>query len=265
MNWRAKWYKVIFSSDTDAGKDFDIFLFVMILLSVVGIVVKSLPAVAGTVFEVYLYQAEWFFTVLFTIEYVVRILVNPKPLRYVFSFFGVVDLISFLPTYLIAVYPAIGVLKAIRVLRLLRIFHVMHLNKYIFEANILFRALRQSKQRIFVFVLAVLSVAMVAGAIMYAVEGPTYGFDSILHGMYWAIVTLTTVGYGDLAPVTALGRVVATFLMLLGYGLIAVPTGVFSVELAKMSLSHTHKKCSHCGATGHSASAKYCHECGGKV
>jgi voltage-gated potassium channel len=226
--------------------------------------VKSIRVVHGEL----LYDIEWFFTILFTIEYFLRLLSVRKPLRYATSFFGVVDLLAILPTFLSLLVPGTQYLFTVRVLRLLRVFRVLKLTEYIAEAGIITTALRASRRKISVFILAVLTVVVIIGSLMYIIEGEENGYTDIPTSMYWAIVTLTTVGYGDISPQTALGKALASMLMLMGYGILAVPTGIVTVELSKAAKAGkpvSTQACPNCGREGHDEDAVHCKYCGERL
>jgi voltage-gated potassium channel len=244
------------------GKAFDVALLVAIILSVLAVMLESVSTIRGE-YGGLLYGVEWFFTVLFTIEYILRLISVLRPYRYALSFFGVIDLLAVLPTYLSLFLTGAQMLLVIRILRLLRLFRIFKLTRYLGEAQQLRAALRASRYKISVFLLAVLSIVVVVGALMYLIEGPERGFTSIPRSVYWAIVTMTTVGYGDIAPSSILGQTVAAILMILGYGIIAVPTGIVSVSLAQASRSTTdHRCCPGCGVEGHEDIANFCRNCG---
>ena len=261
--WRHRLHEVIFEADTTAGKTFDVTLLMAIVGSVVVVMLDSVASINGRYGDL-LYALEWFFTLLFTVEYGARILSVRRPASYVFSFFGVVDLLAMLPTYLSVFFVGSQSLLVIRALRLLRLFRVLKLGHYLAEARVLRTALLASRAKITVFLVSILSIAIIAGALMYLIEGSAGGFDSIPRGVYWAIVTMTTVGYGDIAPQTVLGQFAAGCLMILGYGIIAVPTGIVSVELAQASRAQpvSTQACLECSAEGHDADAVYCRYCG---
>ncbi|MCB9358997.1 ion transporter, partial [Candidatus Woesearchaeota archaeon] len=255
---------IIYEADTPSGLAFDIVLLFAIIASVIAVVLESVPsfqAAHGSLFRV----IEWTFTILFTIEYALRIYCIKKPKSYIFSFFGIIDFLSIIPTYLSLMFVGAQMFLVLRILRLLRVFRILKLSRYVVQADILWKALKESRYKIIVFLFTVVSIALVMGAIMYIVEGPQNGFESIPHGMYWAIVTLTTVGFGDIVPHTILGQFIAGFLMILGYGIIAVPTGIVSVELAKVSGISTRNSCENCGKEGHDSDAKFCKYCGEKL
>ena len=260
--WRLTLYEVIFEADTPAGKAFDVVLLWAIVLSIISVVLETVPAVSEE-YGFYLYMFEWFVTVLFTIEYVLRIISAGKPMKYITSFYGIIDLLAILPTYISLVIVGSQYLLVIRGLRLLRVFRVLKLSRYLGEADTLKRALKHSSAKIIVFLGTVLTLVIIIGAIMYLIEGPKNGFTSIPTSMYWAIVTLTTVGYGDIAPQTVVGQILASFVMILGYAIIAVPTGIVSVELGKVDReSKPGKACVNCGLQEHADDAVYCKRCG---
>lgn len=265
---RAQLHEIIFEADTHAGKAFDVVLLVAILLSVLVAMLDTVSAIHerhGTL----LYGLEWFFTILFTVEYGLRFTCVRHPLRYATSFYGVVDLLAVIPTYLSILIAGTQSLLVIRVLRLLRIFRVFKLVRYLRASRVLWEALKASRPRIAVFLLTVLTLVVVVGTVMYLIEGPENGFTSIPRGIYWAIVTMTTVGYGDIAPRTVLGQALASMVMILGYGIIAVPTGIFSVELVtaaqKQERMGSTQVCPGCAREGHEAEAKHCKFCGSRL
>lgn len=260
---RARLHEVIFESDTRAGQIFDLTLIWLILLSVATVVLESVREVREQ-YGSLLHLLEWVFTVLFTIEYGLRLLSVRHPVRYARSFFGVVDLLAIVPTYLSVLVPGSQYLLVIRILRLLRVFRLLKLSEYVTEADILRLALRASRRKISVFISAVVLLVVIIGALMYVIEGEANGFTSIPRSIYWAIVTMTTVGYGDLSPRTALGQMVASVVMIIGYGIIAVPTGIVSVELAHAVREKrvTGQACPSCAAEGHDPDAIYCKYCG---
>jgi voltage-gated potassium channel len=253
---------IIFESDTPAGFVFDVTLIVCILVSVGAVLVDSLPAVHAA-HGAWFYRIEWFFTVLFTLEYAVRLWCIREPWRYARSFYGIVDLLGVLPTYFSLVVSGSQYLLVIRVLRVLRVFRVLRMFRYVREADTLTEALRRGRRKVTVFFVCVLSLVVIFGSIMYVVEGPEHGFTSIPESLYWAIVTLTTVGYGDIAPSTGLGRLIASLVMITGYAIIAVPTGIFAAELSEVSRRRGDgRSCPNCSVEGHSESAAYCWRCG---
>ena len=262
-NWRKKLHEVIFEADTFAGKAFDIVLITAIVLSVMVVVLDSVN-IYQQKFGKFLYAAEWFFTILFSIEYILRLISVRRPWRYALSFFGLIDILSILPTYASLFVPGVQYLLTVRILRLLRIFRVLKLTEYISEARTLTTALRKSGRKIGVFILTVLTLVTVIGSLIYVIEGEENGFKDIPTSIYWAIVaTLTTVGYGDLSPKTGLGQLFASIVMILGYGIIAVPTGIVTVEIARASGSRiTTQVCPNCASEGHDADAVHCKYCG---
>ena len=263
--WKTRLHEVIFEADTFLGKFFDISLLILILLSVAAVMIESVEQYsvkynnALTIFE-------WTITTIFSLEYLLRIISVKKPLKYIFSFYGLIDLISLLPAYLglFMFSESISSIKTIRAIRLLRVFRILKLIRYVKEANTLKQALIASRQRIVVFLLAVLAVATIMGTIIYIIEDSKDGFTSIPRSIYWAIVTLTTVGYGDIAPQTVLGQFFASIIMILGYAIIAVPTGMISVELALSEKMNT-QSCPSCSAEGHENNAKHCKDCGAEL
>ncbi len=263
--WRVTAYRIIFGHDTPAGRGFDVALIVAILVSVVVVVVESVPAVRSR-YGAALMTIEWGFTILFTIEYALRLACVRYPGRYATSFFGVIDLASILPTYLGLIFPATHYLLVIRILRVLRVFRILKLVEYVGEADVLMVAIRESRRKILVFIATVLTIAVILGAVVYVIESGTPGFQSIPSSIYWTIVTITTVGYGDIAPQTPLGQGMASVIMLLGYALVAVPTGIVTVELSRVRGSPGGgATCRACGATGHDPDARFCKRCGGQV
>ncbi|MGS0744136.1 ion transporter [Glaciimonas sp. GG7] len=266
QSWRARLYTIIFEADTVAGRRFDTALLVIIVLSVATVIVDSIGAVRARDFML-LNGLEWLFTILFTIEYIVRLVCVKRPLRYATSLFGIIDLVSILPTYIAVFMPELHFLIDVRLLRMLRVFRVLKLPRYFDESQILLQALRNSRHKIFVFLGAVIIMSVILGTIMYVIEGPENGFTSIPVGMYWAIVTLTTTGYGDIHPKTPFGQMVTSLAMLLGYGIIALPTGIVGVELAMsmMKGTPTTRTCTNCLTEGHEADALFCKHCGDEL
>jgi voltage-gated potassium channel len=261
-DWRAKLHEIIFEAETPAGKAFDVVLLVLIVLSVVTVSLESVAEVRAE-WGRQLRTIDWIITALFTIEYGLRLICVGQPLRYARSFFGVVDLLAILPTYLSLFVAGSQSLLVIRALRLLRVFRVLKLAHFVGEERALRAALRASTRKIVVFLGAVLMVTINVGAVMYLIEGPENGFASIPESVYWAIVTMTTVGYGDIAPQTLAGKMLASAVMILGYGIIAVPTGIVTVEVSNSlrTATRTHA-CRSCSAEGHAADAVYCKYCG---
>ncbi|MBS1581125.1 MAG: ion transporter [Bacteroidetes bacterium] len=258
---RLKLRRIIFDSDTPAGRRFDLWLLWVIVISIACVMAESVQRIDAR-FGLPLRIVEWTITVLFTVEYALRVWTAPRPWRYVLSFYGVLDLLAIVPTYLSVFVPGSQSLLVVRALRLTRVFRIMDMGTYVHEARLLLLALLASRHRIIVFMLAVLALVTVFGAIIYVIEPREAGFTSIPRSIYWAIVTLTTVGYGDIAPVTWLGQVFASIIMILGYAIIAIPTGIVTVELGRQARNAGQRACPDCGATGHVAVAKYCHRCG---
>ena len=263
---RARLHEIIFEADTRAGSLFDLTLIWLILLSVATVILESVRSVRAQYGDL-LYTLEWVFTLLFTVEYVLRLTSVRHPLRYATSFFGVVDLLAIIPTYLSIFLPGSQYLLVIRILRLLRVFRLLKLSEYVAEADTLRLALRASRRKISVFISAVVLLVVIIGALMYVIEGEEHGFTSIPTSIYWAIVTLTTVGYGDLSPRTPFGQMLASVVMVLGYGIIAVPTGIVTVELAQAARQRrvTTQACPSCRAQGHDLDAVYCKYCGANL
>ncbi|MCZ8292679.1 MAG: ion transporter [Hylemonella sp.] len=261
--WRLRLYTVIFESDTPAGRLFDIGLIVLILASVLAVVLDSLPGLPAGQREV-LYRIEWLFTALFTLEYLARLACVRHPLRYALSFYGIIDLLALLPTWLALLVPEVHALIDVRVLRLLRVFRIFKLTAYLAEFQALGAALRASRRKVLVFISAVLMIVVVMGTLMYVVEGPANGFTSIPTAVYWAITTMTTVGFGDITPKTDLGRFIASFMMLLGWGTLAVPTGIVTAEMTARRLGSqpVSRTCPECLKEGHAPEAHYCLHCG---
>ncbi|PKM38250.1 MAG: ion transporter [Gammaproteobacteria bacterium HGW-Gammaproteobacteria-10] len=264
--WRQTLNRVIFGTESKAGKAFDIALILMILLSIVTVMLDSIETLQNR-YRGILYSAEWFFTLLFTFEYLLRLLAVRRPLLYARSFFGFIDLLSILPTYVGLLIPGVEYMLSLRILRLLRIFRILKLSEYMREANILLIALNKSFRKIAVFLYTVLTLVVIFGSLMYIVEGTESGFTSIPKSIYWAIVTITTVGYGDISPQTPLGQLIASAIMIMGYGIIAVPTGIYSAELMKSQKQSRidNRPCPDCGATGHDFDAAYCKYCGHRL
>ena len=257
---KEKIHEVIFEADTPSGKYFDIALLLSIIVSVIAVSLESIEAI-DKVYHSQLVMIEWFFTILFTIEYILRLYSTEHSVKYSTSFFGVVDLLAILPTYLSIFVPGAQSLLVIRGLRLLRIFRVFKLSRYLGEANILSEAIIQSRTRIVVFLSTITVLSFITGAGMYLVEGPKHGFTSIPQSVYWAITTLTSTGYGDTVPITPLGKLLAIFIMIMGYSLIIVPTGIISTEMMKLGDIST-QACKNCSKEGHDFNAKFCKHCG---
>ena len=263
-NWRHKLYEIVFEAETTAGRAFDFTLISLILLSVIAVFLESIRSVRE-VLGPQLMRAEWTFTILFTIELALRLIAVKRPARYLLSFYGIVDLLAILPTYLSLFVPGTQYLLTIRILRILRIFRILKLTEYVSGGRVITAALRASKQKILVFLVAVLTIVTVVGSLMYVVEGEENGFTDIPTSIYWAIVTLTTVGYGDLSPKTPLGKLLASVIMIMGYGIIAVPTGIVTAELARMPRGYTTHVCPECHAEGHDEDATNCKYCGSRL
>jgi voltage-gated potassium channel len=264
-SWRKKLFNVIFEADTPAGKAFDIALLVLILLSIAIVMLQSVPSI-NAVHGQLLLVLEWVITILFTIEYLLRLIAVKQPVRYMRSFYGMIDLLAILPTYLSLVLPQSRFLLVIRALRLMRAFRVFELSHFVSEGVNIVQALKASAQRILVFLAFMVLMAIIMGSMIYIVENPLNDkFSSIPQSVYWAIVTITTVGYGDIAPVTPLGKLLASFIMLLGYAIIAVPTGIVTVELTRSNVREApseSRSCPGCGAGTHAPDAVYCKYCG---
>jgi voltage-gated potassium channel len=266
---RQKLFVIIFGTDTPAGKAFDIALIYTILLSVVAVMLDSVDIVHQR-FDLELFYLEWFFTLIFTVEYLLRIWVSQRPFRYIFSFYGLVDLLSIIPTYAALLFPGANYLLIIRLFRVLRVFRVLKLVRYSQEASLLMRAMYASRRKISVFFMTVLVICTVFGSLMFVVEGPAHGFTSIPKSIYWTIVTVTTVGYGDITPETVMGQLISTLAMLTGYSIIAIPTGIVSAELIEevrkeKSAALLTRPCGNCREDRHTPDARYCHSCGSKL
>jgi voltage-gated potassium channel len=260
--WQQQLHTIIFEADTPAGKAFDLLLLASIFTSVLVVLLDSVAAINqryGPLFA----ALEWGFTILFTIEYLLRLISVRRPLAYARSFFGIVDLLAIIPTYISLLVPGTQYLLVVRVLRLLRIFRVLKLTAYLREGRTLMRALLAARRKISVFLLTVITIVIIVGALIYVIEGPERGFTSIPLSIYWAVVTITTVGYGDIAPQTPAGRMLAVLLMLMGYGIIAVPTGIVTLELSRADAAPVSTQvCPNCAAEGHDHDANFCKRCG---
>ena len=263
---KDKLYRIIFEADTKAGKNFDVILIITILISVFVVLLESIPSL-NREYGFYFRIVEWIVTILFSIEYIARIFVARKSLSYIFSFFGVIDLLAVLPAYLGLFLTGTGSLLIIRALRLLRIFRIFKLSRYTSEGQVIIDALKASKVKIGVFLFAVLTVILIIGTIMYLIEGEKNGFTSIPRAMYWTVVTITTVGYGDIAPQTPVGQFIAGVAMLIGYAIIAVPTGIVTVEFSKAKdrKRNNNSSCPECQAQVHGSDARYCYKCGASL
>lgn len=264
--WRLRLYTIIFEADTRAGRLFDIVLLGFIVASVAVVIADSIASVHER-FKTLFTVMEWVFTAAFTAEYVARLLCVRRPLRYARSFYGVIDLLAVLPTYFAILVPGMSSLIDVRILRLLRVFRIFKLAEYVDEFSALGQALYASRRKIMVFMLFVMLVVMVIGTLMYVVEGPEHGYTSIPVSIYWAITTMTTVGFGDITPKTDFGRVIASTMMLLGWGTLAVPTGIVSAEFTSRRVLGvpTTRTCHECLSEGHSVRARYCSDCGAKL
>lgn len=258
---RHRTFAVIFGHDTPAGRLFDVLLIIAILTSVLVIMLESVTSVRAEYGRL-LRGAEWFFTLLFTVEYVTRLWCVGRPLTYAKSFLGVIDLLAVLPTYISVLVPGGQVITVVRILRVLRVFRILKLAHYIGEAHVLARVMRASRRKITIFVLTIVTITVIVGSLMYLIEGPDRGFTSIPRGVYWAIVTLTTVGFGDITPQTPFGQILASLVMIMGYGVIAVPTGIVTAEIVYSSRSQDGPECTQCGQRIHDIDARHCKWCG---
>ena len=273
-NIRSKLHAIIYEADTPMGKVFDILLLILIVVSVIFVMLESVKGFPEYIYD-WLYYGEWVITIFFTFEYIARILTVKKPSTYIFSFYGIIDLLSTIPLYLSFILAGTNVLLAVRALRLLRVFRILKIARYIGEENKLSKALKDSRPKILVFLFAVIIISIIAGTIMYLVEGEESGFVSIPISVYWCIVTLTTVGFGDIAPVTPFGQFIAALIMIMGYGIIAVPTGIVSAEYTKATNdedqddpTYVHvnsQSCRNCNAGTHRDDAEFCHKCGNEL
>ncbi len=265
QNWRHRLHTVVFEADTPAGRAFDITLLVLIAASVIVVMLESVPRIQHQYHELLL-TLEWVFTFVFTAEYVLRLMIVQRPRSYAWSFFGVVDLLAILPTYLSLFVFGTQALTVVRAVRLLRVFRVLKLGHYLSESEMITRSLKASQRKISVFLFAITMIVVIVGAIMYVIEGATNeGFSSIPLSVYWAIVTLTTVGFGDITPQTSLGQFISAIVMILGYAVIAVPTGIVTAEFAnqsKLSKEISTQSCRYCGASDHDIDAAFCKHCG---
>ena len=262
---KSQLYEIIFGTHTPVGKRFDLLLIIMIVASVLVLMVESLSDLDEQTVR-YLRLAEWFFTILFTIEYMVRFYCSPKPFQYGTSFYGIIDVLSVLPSYLSLFFPGANYLLIVRLFRVLRVFRILKLVRYLSEANVLLRSMMHSRRKIMIFFLMVVVLSIIFGSVMYVVEGPEHGFSSIPKSVYWTIVTITTVGYGDITPQTSLGQFIAALAMLTGYSIIAVPTGILTAELAQeINKERQIRQCPSCERKGHEVYAEYCQFCGGKL
>lgn len=264
-HWRTVLHETIFEAETAAGRAFDIVLLWSIIISVATVMLDSVNGIRARIGDALL-AIEWFFTILFTVEYAFRLISVRRPLRYALSFFGLVDLLAILPTYLSLLFPGSQYLLTIRVVRLLRVFRIFKLSAYVSDANILITALKASRRKIGVFLLSVTTLVIILGSAIYVIEGEEHGFTDIPTSIYWAIVTLTTVGYGDLSPQTPAGKAIASLAMLLGYGIIAVPTGIVTMEISNSARKAVStNSCPDCSAEGHDSDATHCKYCGARL
>jgi len=269
-NWKTKLHEIIYEADTPIGKLFDVILLIVIIASIILVMLESVKTIDSKYHDL-LNISEWIITILFSVEYVARIITVKKPLKYITSFYGIIDLLSTIPKYLSILFAGTHALVALRALRLLRVFRILKLARYLGASNNLVKALNASRAKIAVFLFAVVIISIILGTIMYLVEGEENGFSNIPKSVYWCIVTLTTVGYGDIAPQTPLGQLIASMVMILGYGIIAVPTGIVSAEYTMQrkseddddnSVDLNSQSCLNCSAANHKDDAKCCHQCG---
>lgn len=263
--WRSRWYVIVFESHTPKGRLFDVILLIAIVGSLLTIMLESVPVLLDD-YRAFFRGAEWFFTIIFTIEYLIRLIIVKNKTKYALSFYGIIDLISIIPTYLALIIVGAQYFMVIRSFRLLRVFRVLKMVRFLGEARILSDALKASRVKITVFLIVVICVVFIMGTAMYLIEGGENGFTSIPTSIYWCIVTLTTVGYGDISPQTPLGKAFASLIMIIGYGIIAVPTGIVTAEMTKGirkgKVDMASGKCAECGTTGHEEDARYCKNCG---
>ncbi len=265
--WRVKLYNIIYEADTSLGKLFDVVLLILIVFSIILVMLESVSSY-NIKYHDQFYIAEWIITIFFSIEYILRIITINKPTNYIFSFYGIVDLLSTIPSYIIFFVGGSNMFLAVRALRLLRVFRILKVTRYIGESQKLLSALNNSRAKISIFLFAVLIICIITGTLMYLVEGPDNGFTNIPISIYWCIVTLTTVGFGDIHPLTPLGRFIASFIMIVGYGVIAVPTGIVGAEISKDMSKNDEKSlklCTTCGEKDHKTASEYCHNCGNKL
>mgnify|MGYP000182763179 CR=1 FL=1 len=262
---RHRLHEIIYEADTRGGKIFDVVLLIAILASIILVMLESVSSFDAK-YHTFLDISEWVITILFSIEYIIRIISIKKPLKYIFSFYGIIDLLSTIPKYLALIFAGTHQLAALRALRLLRVFRILKLARYIGASNRLLVALKASKAKIAVFLFFVIILCIILGTIMYMIEGEENGFTSIPRSVYWAVVTLTTVGYGDIAPHTPIGQFIASIIMILGYGIIAIPTGIVTSEITKSDKIHTNtQSCPNCLAGEHIDDAEFCYNCRNKL
>ncbi|GGK51294.1 MULTISPECIES: ion transporter [Flavobacteriaceae] len=261
-HWKIKLHEIIYEADTPNGKLFDIILILAIIASIILVMLESVESFDNKYHD-FLNISEWIITILFTIEYIARIISIKQPRKYIFSFYGVIDLLATIPKYLSLIFVGTHALVALRALRLLRVFRILKLTRYLGASITLAGALKASRIKIAVFLFVVLLLTVILGTVMYLIEGPKNGFTSIPYSMYWAIVTLTTVGYGDISPHTPFGQFIASIVMILGYGIIAIPTGIVTSEMTRKDSIHTNTlHCKHCGTDKHIDNATFCNNCG---
>lgn len=273
-NWKTKLHNIIYEADTPAGKWFDIILLIAIITSIILVMLESVNSIDAKYHNI-LNISEWIITIMFTIEYIARVITVKKPIHYIFSFYGIIDFLSTIPKYISLVFGGVHALAALRALRLLRIFRILKLARFLGASNNLVKALKASRAKISVFLFVVVIIAIILGTIMYLVEGEENGFSNIPKSVYWCIVTLTTVGFGDIAPQTPLGQFIASLVMILGYGIIAVPTGIVSAEYTnqnknvpetkKPDIDLNTQSCPSCAAEKHKDNAEFCYNCGHKL
>ena len=265
LTWRERLHQVIYESNTPAGKAFDISLLVLIVASIIVVMLDSVQSYSrySNLFNI----LEWTFTIIFTIEFILRLICIQKPLKYATSFLGIIDMLAIIPSYMTIFLPGANSLLVLRALRLLRIFRIFKLSHFLTEMQFLKAAIKSNLKKISIFMLVVLSIVIILGSVMYLVEGAENGFNNIPESVYWAIVTLTTVGYGDISPVTPMGKFIASIMMFIGYGIIAVPTGIITTEMAiaERKRKHSHETCPGCGLEGHDEDARFCKRCGTKI
>ena len=278
MSWRSKLHEIIYEADTPQGKAFDVILLILILASIALVMLESVASI-DTKYPELLYKGEWIITIFFTFEYISRIITVKKPSKYIFSFYGIIDFLSTIPLYLSFFIVGSNALLTVRALRLLRVFRILKIARYVGESNKLAKAIRDSKAKISIFLFAVLILCIIAGTVMYLIEGEASGFRNIPVSVYWCIVTLTTVGYGDIAPITPLGQFIAAIIMIMGYGIIAVPTGIVTAEYSKdlnsknddvntsqkQEEDYVHmntQSCENCMEENHRDDSLFCHHCG---
>jgi len=266
LDWKSNLHEIIYEADTKEGKLFDVILIITIVISIILVTLESVESIDKK-YHNFLNISEWIITILFTIEYILRIITIKKPKTYIFSFYGIIDFLATIPKYLSLIFIGSHAFIALRALRLLRVFRILKLARYLGASKTLMTALKASRIKISVFLFSVIVLTIILGTIMYIVEGPQNGFTSIPRSMYWAIVTLTTVGYGDIAPHTPLGQFIASFVMILGYGIIAVPTGIVTSEMTKVDNTNQNntQHCPYCSSENHVDDANFCHKCGEKL